>query len=489
MVNTKKEKQVVTNNIFWLTISKTIVYLLSFLTVMLIPRYLGVDGFGQLNFVLSFIGVFIIFGDLGINKLTLREVSKDNKLAKKYFNKLFLFKILLVFVLSFILVVVSFIIDKPLIVKQVLLLSILYLGFSLLSRFCLIFLQAFQKLKYKSIYDVLTKFVYVVFVLLFIYLNLGIKGVVYAHILMAVVGFVYVLFSLKKYISLNLKKDALFVKQTLLKAWPFALGSLFTNVYFYFDTILISFIHGEYLVGLYSIGYTLHRFLLGILSIFTVSFFPVLAKYAYKKNLNKVTSLFTYVVVSFSVPLCFGGIFLAKEIINFAFGSAYINGIIPFNIILIFFLIASTNIVFIYLLYIRNYEKYVLKLRIYATILNIVLNLLIIPSYGIVGAAITTVFCEWFLFVVYYFKITTITRINLLKIFKKPVFATMFMLLVLFLIKDVFKIYLFNNIYDALFFVFIGIGSYVLFYIAIKGISKKQIYFILNTFFSFNKRK
>jgi O-antigen/teichoic acid export membrane protein len=485
MTNITKEKQIITNNIFWLTISKVLVYLLSFITVMLIPRYLGVEGYGQLNFVLSFIGVFLIFGDLGINTLTLREVSKNNNLAKKYFNNLFLFKILLSLFLSVIIIVVSFIINKPLIVKQILILSTVYLSFNILSNFCLKFLQSFQKLKYQSIYDILVKAFYVVFVLLFIYFNLGIAGVFWAHILTAIIGFLYILFSLKKQVKINLKQDFLFIKKTMIKAWPFALGVLFTNIYFHFDTILISFIHGEYYVGLYSIGYTLYRFLLNMLSIFTITFFPVIARYAYKKNLNKVVSSLTYVILSFSIPLTIGGIFLSKQIISFAFGKQYLNGIVPFNIILVFFLISSVKVIFVYLLYNRHYEKFVLKFKIYATIINVLLNILVIPVYGIVGAAITTVISEWILFVVFYFKVMGITRINLLKLSLKPFFASLFMLLVLFLIRDVFKIVLFRSIYDALFFVVIGIASYLLFFILIKGISKEQMIFFKKTIFSF----
>jgi O-antigen/teichoic acid export membrane protein len=485
MTNITKEKQIITNNIFWLTISKVLVYLLSFITVMLIPRYLGVEGYGQLNFVLSFIGVFLIFGDLGINTLTLREVSKNNNLAKKYFNNLFLFKILLSLFLSVVIVIVSFIINKPLIVKQILILSTVYLSFNILSNFCLKFLQSFQKLKYQSIYDILVKAFYVVFVLLFIYFNLGIAGVFWAHILTAIIGFLYILFSLKKQVKINLKQDFLFIKKTMIKAWPFALGVLFTNIYFHFDTILISFIHGEYYVGLYSIGYTLYRFLLNMLSIFTITFFPVIARYAYKKNLNKVVSSLTYVILSFSIPLTIGGIFLSKQIISFAFGKQYLNGIVPFNIILVFFLISSVKVIFVYLLYNRHYEKFVLKFKIYATIINVLLNILVIPVYGIVGAAITTVISEWILFVVFYFKVMGITRINLLKLSLKPFFASLFMLLVLFLIRDVFKIVLFRSIYDALFFVVIGIASYLLFFILIKGISKEQMIFFKKTIFSF----
>jgi O-antigen/teichoic acid export membrane protein len=398
---------------------------------------------------------------------------------------LFLFKILLSLFLSVIIIVVSFIINKPLIVKQILILSTVYLSFNILSNFCLKFLQSFQKLKYQSIYDILVKAFYVVFVLLFIYFNLGIAGVFWAHILTAIIGFLYILFSLKKQVKINLKQDFLFIKKTMIKAWPFALGVLFTNIYFHFDTILISFIHGEYYVGLYSIGYTLYRFLLNMLSIFTITFFPVIARYAYKKNLNKVVSSLTYVILSFSIPLTIGGIFLSKQIISFAFGKQYLNGIVPFNIILVFFLISSVKVIFVYLLYNRHYEKFVLKFKIYATIINVLLNILVIPVYGIVGAAITTVISEWILFVVFYFKVMGITRINLLKLSLKPFFASLFMLLVLFLIRDVFKIVLFRSIYDALFFVVIGIASYLLFFILIKGISKEQMIFFKKTIFSF----
>jgi len=63
MTLNKKEKKTIIGNIRWLTISKIIVYLLSIVTITLIPRYLGVEGYGQLNYVLSFVSLFAILGD------------------------------------------------------------------------------------------------------------------------------------------------------------------------------------------------------------------------------------------------------------------------------------------------------------------------------------------------------------------------------------------------------------------------------------------
>jgi len=46
-------KNTIIKNIGWLTISKILVYALSIITITIIPRYLGVEAYGQLNFALS----------------------------------------------------------------------------------------------------------------------------------------------------------------------------------------------------------------------------------------------------------------------------------------------------------------------------------------------------------------------------------------------------------------------------------------------------
>jgi O-antigen/teichoic acid export membrane protein len=53
-----------------LLVAQVASYLLGFFYVMYAARYLGAAGFGILSFALAFTGIFAVFGDLGLQPLT-----------------------------------------------------------------------------------------------------------------------------------------------------------------------------------------------------------------------------------------------------------------------------------------------------------------------------------------------------------------------------------------------------------------------------------
>ena len=70
--------QRIAKNTALLSISQILIYILTFFYTIYIARYLGAEGFGILSFALAFSGIFSIFADLGLNTLTVRELSKIN---------------------------------------------------------------------------------------------------------------------------------------------------------------------------------------------------------------------------------------------------------------------------------------------------------------------------------------------------------------------------------------------------------------------------
>jgi O-antigen/teichoic acid export membrane protein len=135
-----------------------------------------------------------------------------------------------------------------------------------------------------------------------------------------------------------------------------------------------------------------------------------------------------------------------------------------------------------------NFEKYVLKLRIIATISNIILNILIIPYFGIVGAAITTVFSEYIIVVGSYLKLSRkVVRLDLLNILKIPLISSIIMIFVIYVFKNIFNIIIFTSKFNILVFVVIGAISYFISSLILGGI-KKEYYQLLLNFITQNKK-
>ncbi len=470
------------NNIRWMTFSKLIVYLLSIFTLTAIPRYLGVSNYGQLNFVISFVVLFSVVGDMGLSILIYRDISKHPEKAKEYYDNFISFKILLLILMSLLIFIVMLFLDKNSYTKLlILILGIPYIGLGSLASFYLSFYNAFQKMQYSSIYDALSKLISVILIILVMIFDLRIIGILFANVFSLLIANLFLIFSIKRYFFPKIEFNINFAISKFKKVWIFAGISLFTLIYYSFDKLLIPLYLDYYQLGLYVIGYTFFGTLISLMYILNYAFFPVLSSVSNNKEKSKkFGELYIKYLFIFSIPITFGGIFLADKIIQLAFGANYIGGLIPFQIILLFFFIATLNLYNSSILLINHREKSYLYLTIIAAIVNILLNIFFIPIFGIVGSAIITLLSELLLFVGSLIIINKILKINYLAQIYKPLISVVIMILGLMAIDKIIPQGILHNSLDVLFTIFFGAIIYITVILLTKGITIKEIKLIIS---------
>jgi len=477
------DKKTFINNVKWLTISKAILYILSIITITLIPRYLGVEAYGQLNFAIALVSFFIFFGDMGLSTLIFRDISRDRSKFNEYFNKLFYYKLMLLGVLFVIGLIATIIINKPFIVKQVVIIYLLYIIITSLENYLLSYFDGLEKMKYRSIYDMLNKLLFTVLVLVVIAFNYKLIGIVFSYLLASLFCLLYLFLIFKQNYKIKPILHHSFFKQKLLIAWPFALTGLFGALYFSVDRVMISFFINDYQVGLYSIGYTFYLFIISLIGIFATAFYPLLSKNVNSKNLDNILNKFSKIVILFTLPIFFGSIYLAKNIINLIFGYQYLPGLIAFQVIMGYFLFSSINIVFHHLLTIYDFQKYQLKIIFFALLINVILNLFMIPIFGIIGAAISTVVCELFILIcIYRFTRKHCIKFSFWNKFAIPLISSILMIVVLYVIDLLGGIHILPHNLDVLIYCIIGAISYGIFILLFRYITKKEITLILSSF-------
>src|SRR3989337_3717734 len=64
-------------------------------TMFVLSRYLGVEGFGQYNYIFAFFYLFITINDFGVNTIVVREISKQRERAGEIIGAMLSFKVLL----------------------------------------------------------------------------------------------------------------------------------------------------------------------------------------------------------------------------------------------------------------------------------------------------------------------------------------------------------------------------------------------------------
>src|SRR6185503_15210799 len=73
-------------NIFWLTVSRLAALVLLFVAYTQLFRYLGPYTSGQYQFVLSYVAIFGVIIDFGLQQYIIKKISEQPQDAKKYFQ-------------------------------------------------------------------------------------------------------------------------------------------------------------------------------------------------------------------------------------------------------------------------------------------------------------------------------------------------------------------------------------------------------------------
>lgn len=461
-------------NSLWLTIGEGANGILMFFLMIWLARYLGAEGYGKLTFAFSFVTLFIIPIDLGLSQLTTRELARNTGKTKKYLDNLVLVRVILG-MLSFLLIVIAiqFIRDD----SEVKILIYL-LGAWTLFQTSTQFFQAIYRAHEKMFFEALTRILHaLVLALLSFYFIFYSYNIIYFGWAYAFAAFVTLLVSTYiiwyKFSNFKIRFNITFLKNTLKKSWPFAFSLLFISINNYIDSVMLGIMRSDTEVGWYNAAYKILIFILLLGSVIGKSAYPILSK-LFKTSLSDLKLFienYNKLILILAIPIAFGGYILASPIINLVYGSDFNEAILVFQILI--FSASITYIATIYAHSLQACEKqktHLIGMGI-GSIINITFNLLLIPKFGLYGAAFVTLLTQFFVLLFMYFKFSKIIKIPILKHLIRPLIASLVMFLVLYMLN--------LNLFILL---FLGIIIYLVVMLVIKGISRSDINIIKNFF-------
>ena len=171
-------------------------------------------------------------------------------------------------------------------------------------------------------------------------------------------------------------------------------------IYVNSDITIIGVICGDTDVGIYSVAVKIYTIVKQLLNAMMLVAVPRMARWTGirgKKELDEQLNDLLKGLLIFLIPAIVGLFSLSKEIIILLSGPEYSMADNALKILAVT-LCFSTGVCFYSNLVLipNNMEKYILKATIISAVLNIILNLLLIPSYGFIAAAFTTLISEAF---------------------------------------------------------------------------------------------
>jgi O-antigen/teichoic acid export membrane protein len=465
-------KQIIFKNTFWLVLAEGIGRLATFILFIFVARILGATDYGKFSFAIAFVYLFSIFSDLGLSQIVTREFSREKEKEKEFSALLSLKIFLCLGTLFLILFSSSFITPEPAIRKIIWILAV----YTLLNSFFNIiyaFLEARQRMEYESLFKISDGLLTTAFGLFVLFKLPSVENLSYAYLFegLALLIIILLFFHFKIYkLQLSLKGDIW--KRFLSMSWPLALAAAFTVIYNQTDSVMMGFFNQITQTGWYNAAFKITKVIIMPAVLLSQSFYPPLS-ISFKESktaFQEIWTSYTNILILLAFPIMAGGMVLAPKIINFIYGSDYLPSVLVFQILII-----MTGIILLYYsfnqaLIAANQQKKVFWPVFYGAMLNIVLNLILIPKFSLYGAAIATVIANLlvlFLLFKYALKFTSINPFDS-KIITTVIGAVLSSLSMYFIISQPL-IYQFH----VLFLVLIGAGTYFIFFFGYKKLVRQ----------------
>lgn len=383
-------------NTSWLFVDKIFRMIVSLFLGIWVARYLGVEQFGLLNYVISFFGIFSILATMGIDYILIKKLVENKELKDKLLGTSLIIKffgsILLFFTLS---IFIQFTTNnnETNMYIYILSLSTIVLSFNVIESFY----KSILKSKYIAIASSFTLLITSIIKICLIVFQMEL---IYFILLIALEAIIFVIGLLYFYIShnniFNWSFDFRIGKEILKESWPLILVGFTTAVYLKIDQIMIKEILGLESAGYYAAAVRISEIWYFIPIVISTSLFPALinarkiSNDLYLERLKKLLSFLVWLAILIALPMSF----LSDNLINLLFGKEYTQAgpvlMIHIWTAVFVFLSEGSNKWFIN----ENLQKYIFYRTFTGAILNIIFNYLFIKNYGIIGAAYATLISQ-----------------------------------------------------------------------------------------------
>ena len=418
-------------NISWLFFERILRITVGLFVSVWVAKYLGPKQFGFFSYTLSFVGLFAFIATISHNSIVVRELVKNPNHNDEIVSTAFWLRIMGAMLGVLITLAISINLTSNDRFVNILILiiasSTIFQSFNVVDDY----FQSKVMNKFVVITNVVSLFLSSVIKIILI-LNdaplIAFVWVVFFDNFILASGFIYF------YIKLNSKfkiKNLKFKSKTailLLKdSWPLMISSAAIMIHIKVDQVIIKEILGLEAVGQYAAAAKVSEAWYFIPSVLTASFFPAIINAKknnedlYNSRLQKLYDIMVWIAIAIAIPM----IFLSDWLIEILYGYQYSEA---GNVLMIHIwagVFVSLGLASNRWLICENLQKFLIVNTFIATITNIGLNYILIPKFGIVGAAWATII-SYFLVGYLCLLIWKKTRINFINLTKSLFFITLF---------------------------------------------------------------
>ncbi|MEM9219326.1 MAG: flippase [Cyanobacteria bacterium P01_F01_bin.150] len=387
------------SNVGWLLGDRVLRMGIGLFVSVWVARYLGVEQFGALSFAIAFVGLFNVFSTLGLKDIVIRSLVAKTFPKEQLLGTVFVLKLLgglLVMLIASLTILALNNTDETKVALVIILsASGIFLAFDTIELWFQSQVQAKYSVIAKNISFVITNVAKVNLI--------SVQASLVTFAWAALATPVLSAFSLT--ISYLVKRESLIkwrwnlgiAKSLLKESWPLILSSVAIVIYMKVDTFMLGSILGNQSVGLYTSATRISEawyFVAGAVASSVEPGVYTARKQgdieSYYRRIGQLLRVLCLIAVAIALPVSFFSNLIITTLYGNAFASAGLILSIYIWAALFVFIGLGSNCWFI--------AEGLTQLTFYRTlagaVMNVSLNLLLIPRYGGVGAAIATVISQ-----------------------------------------------------------------------------------------------
>ena len=378
------------------SVSKILSTILALISIGFITRYLGKDGFGDYAIVLAFLSFFAAISDLGLYQFSTKEISLPDANEDEVMGNAFTMRVtssLAVLLLA--LIFVSFLPYSSAVKYGIIIIATSFIFSSSYQVLNGVF-QKHLAMDKVAIAEFTGKVLQLVVVIIAVKLKLSFSWIMSALLFNMFWSFGLVYFLSRKYIKLKFRFNFSYWKKFIRQSYPIGVMAIVVFVYFKTDTLLLSVLKSNVEVGIYNVAYKVLENISFFPTMIIGLIFPIISqaivtdKNRFKDILNKTFKVFLLL----TVPLVVGTVFLSNGVINLIGGAGFSESALVLRILVFALAAIFFGNFFNAILIAGNLQKKLMYILAGAAVFNIVSNLIFIPLFSYLAAAIISVATE-----------------------------------------------------------------------------------------------
>jgi len=408
-------KKAIFDNTFWQILIRLITLGLTLVSIKILTNYLGTEGVGKYNTITTYINFFIVFADLGLFAVTVREISQKPEKEKKVMSNVLTIRFWSALVASLVAISIVLLTDYDKEIKFGVIIATGFLFFNLLASVYDMLLQARLKMQFSALAELLSRIISIIALVIIVNQRGSFLWVASTIALWGIFILVFKYLFASRYLKFAFAHDKAFSNNLMAMAWPLGIVFIVNNLYYKLDTLLLFAIKGAAAAGIYTVAFKV----LEVIT-FMSSYFSSALKPAISQNINKDKKAVAKIIQKGISVMLIGATIISllsiayrNEIILLLSSSEFGD-----SARVLIFLALSLPIIFINTLlveiFIANDSRSIfLKISIFIFMFNLIANLIMIPRISYFGAAVANLLSALVLMLVYFHYANKIINIRI----------------------------------------------------------------------------